>query len=260
MFFKMLNTFKWLLWRDIRVVSKDYLNNLLDATLLPSVLVVIFGYIFPTMGMIVNYGNIMLIGTVAGMSMWSASSSSGSFITDLNSQKSINYELTLPIYSYLVYIKYALSYAIKSMLMSIAIIPIGILILGSKIDYSQISLFKLIFAYVSSCLFFGFFTLLVAIMVKDITSFSRFWMRWGWLLFNLGGSQFTWYSMYRSLPKFAIINLLNPLVYPIESLRCAFLGPKDYLPYYFTISMVWFFIILFALIGIKKFKSRLDCL
>lgn len=253
----MLNTFKWLLWKDIREIFRNYLSNLIDATFLPATLVLLFSNIFPKMGMSTDYGHMFLIGTLSGMAMWSTSSQSAKILTDITGVKSINYELTLPIYSYLIYIKYALSYTIKTFFMSIFIIPIGILILRN-IDFTQISTFKFIFAYISMTIFYGFFTLFISISVKDIDNFGRFWMRWGWLIFNLAGSQFSWFFMYKSMPNLAIINLLNPLLYITESLRAAFLGQQNYINYNISILIIWISIIIFALLGIRKFKNRLD--
>jgi len=256
---EILNTFSWLLWRDIRTLSKGFINSVLDATILPMGIVLLFGKVLPLMGMPINYGAILLIGTLNGMFMWTASAQSANFVTDLSGDKSINSELVLPIYSWLLYIKYALSYAIRSFFMSILIVPLGIIFLKS-IDLTQVSLLKFIFAYISAAIFFGFFTLFVAIYVKDILNFGRFWMRWGWLLFNMGGSQFSWLFMYKTMPTFAILNLLNPLIYPIEALRASFLGQCGYFPYAFSISAIWFFIVIFAIFGIKKFKIKLDCI
>lgn len=254
---EIFNTFKWLLWRDIRVITKDYRNGLIDATLLPVTFAVLFGKIMPAMGMPVGYGAIVLIGTVNGMSMWTSSSEAGAFITDLSGVKSINYELTLPIYSSLIYIKYILFYAIKSLLISVLILPIGIILLNN-INLDQISIFKFIFAYISMSLFFGTFALLAAITTKDIRSFGRFWTRFGWILFNLSGSQFNWAFMYKAMPIFAILNLFNPLVYPCEALKAAFLGPKECLPYSITITLTWIFTIIFTILGLIKFKRKLD--
>ena len=54
------------------------------------------------------------------------------------------------------------------------------------------------------------------------------------------------------------IALLNPLLYPMEGIRAAFFGQGGFISFWFCISMLSFFTILFGFIGIKRLKKRLD--
>lgn len=186
----MYKTFGWLLWKDIRVLYQDLTNNILDAVLLPIGITFINGYVLPALGMPENFGIFASLGTVIGMLMNSCSTFSNDLVMDLDGDKSIFYEISLPLPYYLVYVKYALAYSIKAMLVNILIMPISMLIMFNTVSFSQISLFKLLISFVSSSLFFGFFCLMVAIYIKDIIDLGRFWVRWGWQLFYIGGCFF----------------------------------------------------------------------
>lgn len=256
----MYRTFFWLLWKDIRVLYQDLVNNILDAVMLPIGITFINGYVLPSLGMPENFGIFASIGIVVGMLMNSGSTFSNDLMMDLEGDKSIFYEISLPLPYYLVYIKYALGYAVKAMLVNVLILPISVLLMLGKVVFSEISLSKLLIAYVSSGLFFGFFCLMVAISIKNITDLGRFWIRWGWQLYYVAGCLFSWMIMYKAVPIFAVINLLNPIVYNIEAMRAAFLGQSGYLPFWPCIVLIWVFTIVFMFVGLSKFKKRLDCI
>ncbi len=256
----MYKTFSWLLWKDIRVLYQDLTNNILDAIMLPIGVTFVNGYVLPALGLPENFGIFAAIGTVIGMLMNSCSTFSNDLMMDLEGDKSIFYEISLPLPYYLVYIKYALAYSIKAMLVNILILPISVLLMWGKVIFSEISLLKLLVSFISSGLFFGFFCLMVAICIKNIVDLGRFWIRWGWQLFYVGGCFFSWMIMYRAVPRFALINLLNPIVYNIEAMRGAFLGQANYLPFWPCIGLICAFTLAFMFLGLSKFKKRLDCI
>jgi len=252
--------FSWLLWKDIRVLYQDLTNNLLDAVMLPIGVTFINGYVLPSLGMPHDFGIFASIGLVVGMLMNSCSTFSNDLMMDLEGDKSIFYEISLPLPYYLVYIKYALAYSIKAMLVNILILPISVLLMFGKVAFSEISLIKLFIAYISSGLFYGFFCLMVAISIKNIVDLGRFWIRWGWQLYYVGGCLFSWMIMYKAVPLFALVNLLNPIVYTIEAMRGAFFGQAGYLPFWLCIGIIWAFTITFMFFGLSTFKKRLDCI
>jgi ABC-2 type transport system permease protein len=253
-------TFAWLLWKDIRVLYQDLANNVLDAVLLPVGVTFVNGYILPALGMPKDFGIFASLGTVIGMLMNSCSTFSNDLVMDLDADKSIFYEISLPLPYYLVYVKYALAYSIKAMLVNILILPISVLIMFGTVNFTEVSLLKLLISFLSSSLFFGFFCLMVAIYIKDIVDLNRFWIRWGWQLFYVAGCFFSWMIMYKAVPFFALINLANPIVYNIEALRAAFFGQAGYLPFWLCIAVIWIFTIVFTYFGLRKFKTRLDCI
>ena len=83
-------------------------------------------------------------------------------------------------------------------------------------------------------------------------------MRIVYPLWFLGGFQFSWKVLHDCSPTLATLNLLNPYVYSMESMRAAALGQHDYLPFWYCIGALVLFTIMFASWGIIRLKKRLD--
>lgn len=253
------NTFFWLLWRNIRALRKEFLNQWIDLAILSSSITLIYAYVLPAVGLAANYGMFMMLGQVTSSCIWVIQYESSKIVTDLEGPKTISYELTLPLPYWLVYIKTGLEFAIKTALLNILSVPLGILLLWPKFSWAQLSIGKFLLVYPLINIFFGFFCLLIAVYTKGIVSFSRFWMRWGAQLFFFSGYLFSWFTLYGISKILAYLNLLNPLIYPFEIFRIPFMGQTDFINFWICLLAIIIFTFLFALLGISIFKRRLDC-
>ncbi len=56
-----LNTLWWLLRADFTVLTKKIWSNLLDSLIIPTVFIIIGGYILPYLGMPADYGAFMAV-------------------------------------------------------------------------------------------------------------------------------------------------------------------------------------------------------
>lgn len=254
-----LNTFMWLCWRDMRVLGKDFWNNVLDSLLLPTSFVVVSGYLMPALGLPADYGTFMLVSSVLGMCLNTPSTYSGELVADLEGPKNISYELTLPLSCSMVYHKIATVYALKAAILNIFVFPWGFLLLKGNVDLSHVSWFKFVLIYILSNIFYAFYTLCVAVWVKDTVSFGRFWIRWGWQIFVLAGWQFSWYMLYKVLPYLAYADLFNPILYTIEGTRAALLGQHGFINFWLCVLALLIATFLFGYLGLKRFRKRLDC-
>ncbi len=254
-----INTFFWLLWRNVRALRKEFLNQWIDLAILSSSITIIYAYILPAVGLASSYGLFVMLAQVASSCVWVIQGESSKIVTDLEGPKVISYELTLPLPYWVIYIKTACEYAIKTMLLNILNIPLGILLLWGKIDWTHLSVGKFVLIYPLICIFFGFFCLFTAVYAKGIVSFGRFWMRWGAQLFLFSGAFFSWYTLYGLSKLFARINLLNPLIYPFEAIHIPLMGQAGFINFWLCVLAIIIFTILFAFIGIRIFKRKLDC-
>ncbi|KKL18151.1 hypothetical protein LCGC14_2478410, partial [marine sediment metagenome] len=50
-----------------------------------------------------------------------------------------------------------------------------------------------------------------------------------------------------------------PIMLSTEAIRASVLGQSGYLPFWLSVSAIWFFILIFSTFGIMKIKKRLDC-
>lgn len=254
------NTIWWLLRADLTILTKNIWGNLIDSLIIPTVFIIIGGYILPFMGMPVDYGAFMTVSSTMMMAYSSTAwRGAGPLIADLESNKSISYELTLPIPSQLVFIKVALGFAINAMLLNILTLPMGKLLLGSKFDLSHFSLFKFILMYPTTILSFAFFSTTIAFWVKSTMDFGRFRLRIESQLFFFSGMQFPWVVLLKAWPTLAYIDLLNPLLYAFEGFRVAVLGQEGNINFWICFAMLWLWIGIFNVLGYYLFKRKLDC-
>jgi hypothetical protein len=254
------STTRWLLQRELTILYKNAFDSLIDCLIIPLTFIVISGFILPYMGMPADYGAFMAVGACMMMS-WNSCAwfGAGPMIADLESDRSITYQLTLPLPAWMIVIKYALGFAIYGVILNVLTIPIGKVLLGSRFDLSNFSWIKFALIYPSANVMFGFLAVAIALWVNNSFEFGRFWARIGVQLTLFSGLQFSWHTFHQVWPTIAYIDLLNPLVYAFEGTRAAVMGQAGNLNFWLCLFAVWTWSIVFALASYKLLKKRLDC-
>ena len=256
-----LQVFGWLIWRDMRVLRTDLLNTIIDAMIVPATYIIVAGYVLPFLGMPKTYGAFMIVSSIVMMAYSTTNFRGASqLISDIDGDKAISYELTLPLPPSLVFIKFACTYALNAMFINILTLPLGKILLWDKFDLSHFSVLKFILIYPLVCLFFGFFSVWTASWVEGIRGFSRFWLRYGAQLLFFSGFQYPWAILNQALPLFSYINLLNPFVYAFEGMRAAILGQEGSLPYGVCLLLLVVYSALLSYSTNRNFRKRLDCI
>ena len=151
------HVFKELLKVDLKAFSEVFWGKLIDAIIYTSCMVLVNGYILSKMGLGMNYGSFFLVGMAASAAFFEGTYNIYLLISDLEGDRMISYDLTLPIKPWLILIKKAVSYALNSVAMSVLILPIGKLLLWNQFVLSGISIYKLLIMFVTINIFFGFF-------------------------------------------------------------------------------------------------------
>jgi ABC-type multidrug transport system permease subunit len=258
-FYTSLRVFSWLLWCDMRLVTKDFWNNLLDASFWPLVLIAVHGYVLPAMGLPNNYGGFTSISMLIIMASFTAWAASNVLTADLEGPRSISYELTLPLPYWLVYVKIALHFALKATIFNINSLIIGKIIVPHQFDLSNISPFLFLFVYMVACLFFGFFALWAACFAGTVQWHQRLETRLAGPLFFICGYSFPWLTLNTLSPLMGKLMLLTPWIYAYEGTRATILGQSGFIDYKICILMLLAFATIFGTYGLRLFKKRLDC-
>ena len=158
-----LKIFGWLVWRDLRVLKEDFLNNLIDAMVMPATFIIIGGYILPYLGMPADYGAFMIVSSLVMMCYSTTNWRDGiELVSDIQGDRSVSYELTLPIPSWLIFVKYSVAYALDAFFLNILTLPLGKLILGDRFSLAHLHIPKFILIYLLMNLFFGAFTVFLS--------------------------------------------------------------------------------------------------
>jgi hypothetical protein len=258
-FIRALRVFGWLLWADVRLLAKDFFDNLLDAITWPAFIILVNGWIAPTMGLPADYGNFITVSMIVIMGAYTAWTGSMPIAADLSGPQTISYELTLPIAYWMVWLKNGIYLTLKTASLNMAPLFLGKLILGNQFNLSNFSLMHFTIIYLVASLFFGMFALWATVITKNAESHSRLELRLIGPMFYLNGFTASWFVTHAASPILAWFMRCLPWIYAYEGCRAAVLGQAGYLNIWSCVGMLLFFTALCTASSIHLFKKRMDC-
>ncbi len=254
-----LSVLKELLRRDLLRYKREFWGKLIDTASLLLTNLIVFGYLMSQYGLGGSYGPFMLISAIASFGFFDIVSKVSDLISDIEGEKTISYTLTLPIPSWLVFFYIGIWWSINSILITIFLFPLGKLILFNAFDLSQISFVRLVIMYISSNLFYGFFSLWLTSLLKNMGGVGYLWVRVINPILMFGAYFYSWHAVYAVSPAFAFADLINPLVYIMEGMRAAALGQEGFLSFWICLPVIWMFTLFFGWQGTRRLQNRLDC-
>ena len=250
--------FKDLLFTDFAVLKQVVVDQVINLMIWVICNVLVISYLMPSFGLSESYGSFILAGLCASAGLFGVFPSVVNLISDFEGDRIIDYYLTLPLPSWLVFARAMLYYAINAAIIGSMVLPLGKLLLWNSFDITQVCLYKFLIIFVVTNLFYGAFTLWVASRVRNLIKIGNIWMRFVFPIWFLGGFQFSWHVLFQKWPLLAYLNLLNPMTYIMEGTRAAILGQSGYLPFWLCVVVIMFFSILCAWHSIIRLKKRLD--
>lgn len=253
-----LQVFWHLLVRSFVIFKPEIKDKVANCLIWTTITTLVFAWLMPTVPD--NYGTFILMSAAASWGFFSTVMNIATVIGDLDGDKTIFYELTLPLPQWMVFTKIGFANAICSFIIAILVVPIGKLCLWNSIDLTHFSFAKFYLIIFLSCLFYGFFSLLIASITKNLYKLDNIWLRVIFPMWFLGCYQFSWQNMHDISPQLAYLNLLNPVTYAMEGARAASLDPSLSLPYWNCVAALCGFIVVAGVVGIYFMKKRLDCL
>ncbi len=252
------NVCKNLIHTDLIIFKQTFLNKFIDLAIWVILTVVVTAYIMPFFGLSVDFGVFQLAGVIAAAGLFELYANVVDLVSDFEGDRVISYTLTLPIPSWLAIASKAVYYFIIYCILAILMLPIGKLCLWNQLNLYEISYFKFIVAVIFQSAFYACFVLLVASIVANMQKLGMVWARFIFPMWFLGGFQFSWLSFYKALPWFAILNLINPMIYITEAVRVSILGQASYINFWLCLLAITAFSVICMYFGISKLKKRLD--
>ncbi len=248
-----------LVWRDMAVFWPSFPDRLLNGALWAGITIIVFQYI--GFGDARDLGLFMACANSVSWGFFEVMENVARLIADLHGERSISYSLTLPLPQWMVFVRIGLSNSLQAMAIAIFILPMAKLLLWNNFDVSHACWSKFLLIFILAHLFYGFFSLWLASMVRSLESIGDVWMRVVFPLWFLGGYQFTWQTFLQKSPTLAYISLVvNPLVYCFEGARAAVMGQEGYLPFWYCCLALLLFTVIVGSIGVYRMKKRLDCI
>lgn len=243
---------------DLKIFRQTILDKCINVCIWVICTGVVFTFLLPAFGLDASYGAFMIAGLIATAGNFEVFPSVMHLVSDFENDRVISFYATLPMPTFLVFIRFFVYYAFNAMTMCALVIPVCKLVFWSSFDLAKVSIPKFMLAYLLVNLFYGAYTVWIASRVVSTQKIGNVWMRFVFPLWYLGAFQFSWAVLYKLFPAGAYLDLLNPMVYVQEIMRSALLGAEGYLPFFASAGMLTFFIVLFLSWGIVRLKKRLD--
>jgi ABC-type polysaccharide/polyol phosphate export permease len=258
MAYSRLRALSVLYMRDLRIVCADLRTKTIDALIMTVAVVLVSGYVLPLLGLEAEYGAFMIMGVLVSDAFYKAQTQAYEFLADLQGPRRLIYDLTLPVPTWLIFIKSAAVYGTYAACMNLPMLPVGKLLLGSRFSFVHISWSHLLISYIIVHAFFGVMAVWQASLAERTQELDTIAMRITMPLWLVGGFQFSWCALADRYPLAGVLNLLNPMVYAYESMRGAVLGQEGYLNFYACILVLLLFSVLLMTHALLRFKRRLD--
>ncbi len=247
-----------LLREEFMILGKTFYNKVINSLIWATTTILVAAYLLPLFGMDQSFGSFLAIGTFVSIGGFEMYSSVGNFVADLQGEKYFNFQLTLPIPTWLLLTKNITVYTINSIAISLIAFICCKLVLFNTFNLSQIDILKSIICFLVINLFYGVFTIWGIAITKNLLEMENVFMRYIYPLWYLGGYQFTWKALYALFPTLAYINLINPYTYIYEGMRSAMLEADAYLNFWICIGALLLATFILGWSGITKLKKRLD--
>lgn len=253
-----INTLWYLLKTDFTIFKRTIIDKIINLIIWVSSIAWVTTYLMPAFGLDPDYCTFLVVGLIASAGLFEVFSSVTRIISDLENINIISYYLTLPIPSWLIFLRSMIFYAFNSAFLGILILPICKLILGTRLDLSAMNPYQFLLIFIAISAFYGAFTLWIAARVLGIEYIGNVWMRFVYPLWYFGGFQFSWNVLYKAYPVVAYLNLLNPMTYIMEGSRAAILGQTNFLNFWICTITLALLTLFCGWRSIHLFKKRLD--
>lgn len=256
-----LNAFAAILYRDIMVTARNFIQFLIQVLLQPLFLLFVFGKILPDIGAArQGFASLLLPGVVAlTILMNGIQGVTLPLVLDLGYSREIDDRLLAPLPVSLVAVEKVVFAALQALIAGAVIFPLAYWILGSGYQVRTDALGTLIGLMVLTAIASATLGLMIGTLVKPEQIGMMFSLIFTPLIF-MGCVYYPW-STLDSLKWFQILTLFNPLTYASEGLRSAMVPPFQghELP---TLAIGWVLLalvgasVVFFVIGVRTFHKR----
>ncbi len=253
------NVCKNLVTIDLIIFKQMFIDKFIDLSIWVVLTTLVTAYIMPFFGLAADFGVFQLGGIIAAAGLFEMGNSNVvDLVSDFEGDRVISFDLTLPIPSWLALASKTAYYFIVYTILALLMLPIGKLCLWNQFDLSSVNYPKLILAIFAINLFYASFALWIASRVPNMAKMGQVWMRFIFPMWFLGGFQFSWMASYKTIPSFALANLINPMIYITEAVRVALLGQEGFINFWLCMLAILACAALSFYFGITSLRKRLD--
>lgn len=252
------NIFKTIMHLKLQVFFSRIIGHMIDYTIWVVCTTLVSGYLMQAFGMTSAYGPFQFTGCLASVGLFELYGSVSTMLMDFEGDQVINYHLMLPTSAVTVFLAMVCYYASVGIMTSLFLLPMAKLILWQHISVSAIAWLPLALIMIVANLFCGAFSLWVTTLIPDFDHLGSLWSRFIFPLWFLGGFQFSWQVIHDKVPAIAYVMLINPVMYMMEGMRAALLGPQGYFNVRLCIGVLCLFSLVCFADSMRRLKKRLD--
>ncbi len=256
-----LKAFLAILQRDIKVTQREFIPFLLQALMQPLFFLFIFGKVLPGIGLAAgDFASLMLPGIVALTGMIAAMQGvTLPLVLDLGYAREIDDRLLSPLPVWWVALEKVLFGALRGVIASSVIFPLGWIILGSGFAVRGDRLPALIGMVLLTGCVGSTIGLLMGTVIKPDQISLMFTLIFTPLLFT-GCTYYPWGALH-NIRWFQIATLLNPLTYAAEGLRYSMVPPIGghnfpTLGFGVTLTLLSVSVVVMFVLGTRTFLRR----
>lgn len=217
-------TFYALTKRNIKTIRSQLTDTIIDGIILTSLNVLVFGYLFPAMGMSAQLVAPVFLGSLLTMFFNLGFSLAMRVVFDIKFNRFIDYHLTLPISKAWLFASYILAFFAELFISTTPVLVFGLFALQSKIPLENAQWLLFVGIYLLALLFFSIFFLALGLLYPYVWFIDNIWPRRLTPLIICGSVYVPWFRVNQLSPLLGRLFLLNPVTYVAEGLRSSLLN------------------------------------
>lgn len=256
MFYFVRSSALWYLLRaDLHVLRSQIVDGWINIGIWSTVSLAVFTYLLPSANAL---GMFLVPGCVVAAQLFDIYSNVVFLLSDFENDQVMLQRMTLPVPASVIWLEQIVYCAIRMLLQSMLVMPLSWILLGNLFDVTQLSIFKFCITIIATSVLFSVGGLCLASITPSLAHMRNAWSRVIFPLWFLGGYMFSWKTLNASSPIMSYIDLLNPVIYASEAMRCAILGQEGSLPFWYSLGIIGLFSLLGTIFVIHRLNRRLD--
>jgi ABC-2 type transport system permease protein len=252
------HTLWYLLQSDFKIFKQTIVDKFIDLFIWILTMIWVTSYLLTAFGLDVSYSNFRIASLAASAGLFEVFPSAVNLVADFEGDNITSFYLTLPVPSWLIFVRNIIFYALNTIALGLLVIPISKLALWYRFDLSHFNFGKYVIIFLLTNIFYAAFTLWIASRVTNMQKIGSVWMRFVYPIWFLGGFDYSLKVLRDFSPALAYLSYLNPMIYVMEGTRNAVLGGEGNLNFWLCIAMLIIFSIVCSWHAIMRLKKRLD--
>jgi len=181
-----ITTLTALLETDYQIYKRTIKDKLINVFIWIITILLVTAFLLPAFGLERSYTIFTIAGLAASAGLFEIFASVTNLISDFEGNNITSFYLTLPVPSWLIFIRSMIFYSFNTATLGILVLPISKLLLWNYFDLSHVSIVKFAIIFMLTSVFYAAFTVWTTSRVMSIEKIGSVWMRFVYPLWFFG--------------------------------------------------------------------------